>query len=74
MLLRKLTLENYGPYVGKQSIDLVPRSSEHPVILIGGMNGSGKTSILEAIQLVLFGKRADCAGRKELSYGQYLRE
>lgn len=74
MLFTKLVLQNYGPYTGHQSIDLTPKCPDRPIILIGGMNGSGKTSILDAIQLVLFGKRANCAGRQGLSYGNFLKE
>ncbi len=74
MVFRELFLENYGPYAGVQRLDLSPVSDDKPVILIGGMNGAGKTSILDAVLLVLFGKRADCAGRKQLSYGNFLKE
>ena len=59
MLLQKIILENYGLYAGKVEIDLTPRlryGQERPIILIGGNNGTGKTTFLDAIRLVLYGK------------------
>lgn len=73
MLFTEIILENYGPFLGKQSIRLSPVSEDKPIVLIGGMNGAGKTSILDAITLALFGKRADCSGRQNVSYGSFLK-
>jgi DNA sulfur modification protein DndD len=61
MILRTISLENFGLYAGRQTLDLVPgRDAErdHPVVLIGGKNGAGKTTLLEAVRLALYGKRA----------------
>ncbi|MER7662057.1 DNA sulfur modification protein DndD [Streptomyces sp. NPDC096193] len=73
MLLRKITLEEFGAYRGKQSLDLTPKKNK-PIILIGGLNGCGKTTLLDAIQLVLYGARARCSGRANKPYETYLRE
>ncbi|MYV94329.1 DNA sulfur modification protein DndD [Streptomyces sp. SID1034] len=73
MLLRKITLEEFGAYRGKQSLDLTPKKNK-PIILIGGLNGCGKTTLLDAIQLVLYGNRARCSGRGAKAYETYLRE
>ncbi|WP_328514060.1 DNA sulfur modification protein DndD [Streptomyces mirabilis] len=73
MLLRKITLEEFGAYRGKQSLDLTPKKNK-PIILIGGLNGCGKTTLLDAIQLALYGNRARCSGRGTKSYEVYLRE
>jgi DNA sulfur modification protein DndD len=73
MLLRKITLEEFGAYRGKQSLDLTPKKNK-PIILIGGLNGCGKTTLLDAIQLALYGNRARCSGRGAKSYETYLRE
>ncbi|MFD6294183.1 DNA sulfur modification protein DndD [Streptomyces sp. NPDC060235] len=73
MLLRKIALEEFGAYRGKQSLDLTPQKNK-PIILIGGLNGCGKTTLLDAIQLVLYGNRARCSGRGAKSYETYLRE
>ena len=74
MLFRELVLENFGSYLGKNTINLLPDLSEdsRPIILIGGMNGGGKTTIMDAIRLALYGARAQCSTRGSLSYGDFL--
>lgn len=73
MILDKLILENVGTFRGKHVITLTPPSSKKPVILIGGLNGAGKTTILEAIHLALYGPLAQATGRRSGSYESYLR-
>ena len=55
MLLTNLTLENYGVYQGRNELDL-SCSPEKPIVLIRGLNGNGKTTILEAMMIALYGK------------------
>jgi DNA sulfur modification protein DndD len=59
MILDKLSLTDFRVFSGQHEIDLTPRVKYHkkrPVILFGGLNGAGKTTILTAIRLVLHGK------------------
>jgi DNA sulfur modification protein DndD len=74
MLFRELVLENFGSYLGKNTLNLLPDSSaeSRPIILIGGMNGGGKTTIMDAMRLALYGARAQCSTRGNLSYGDFL--
>jgi DNA sulfur modification protein DndD len=74
MLFRELVLENFGSYLGKNTINLLPDLSadSRPIILIGGMNGGGKTTIMDAMRLALYGARAQCSTRGNLSYGDFL--
>ena len=72
MELRDLTLHNVGVYHGKQTVNLAT-TPERPIVLIGGLNGCGKTTLLDALQLCLYGNRARCAGRGNLGYDAYLR-
>ena len=74
MLFRELVLGNFGSYLGKNTINLLPDLGEdsRPIILIGGMNGGGKTTIMDAIRLALYGARAQCSTRGSLSYGDFL--
>ena len=71
MLLKELSIENFGIYKGKHLIDLTVEEGK-PVILFGGLNGGGKTTFLDALQLVLYGKHAKCSNRGTLAYGTYL--
>jgi len=77
MILNQLTLANFCVYRGEQTIDLRPTTRNgkfRPIVLFGGINGGGKTTILDAIQLVLYGNRATCSKKNEKSYEQFLRE
>lgn len=71
MMIKRLQLYNFGIYAGNNSFNF---SLEKPVVLIGGMNGRGKTTFLEAIVLSLYGSNSAMykeSGYK--TYGQYLR-
>ncbi|MDE8673625.1 MULTISPECIES: DNA sulfur modification protein DndD [Priestia] len=62
MLLKKLIFDNYKTYYGLQEIDLyipekVREEKSQNIILLGGLNGAGKTTILKAILYILFGQR-----------------
>jgi DNA sulfur modification protein DndD len=75
MQFLELVLQNFGPYIGRQEIDLRPTETdgvEAPIILFGGMNGGGKTTLMDAIRLALYGQRAQCSTRGNLSYGDFL--
>ncbi|QLE55600.1 DNA sulfur modification protein DndD [Nostoc sp. TCL26-01] len=76
MIFLELVLENFGPYCGKQVINLDPRTEENlrPIILLGGMNGGGKTTLMDAIRLALYGQRAQCSTRGNLSYSDFLNQ
>lgn len=73
MIIDSLLLENIGTFRGKNEIPLAPMTSKKPVVLIGGLNGAGKTTILEAIHLVLYGSLSQGLGRRTGSYDSYLR-
>jgi DNA sulfur modification protein DndD len=73
MFLRAISLRNFGAYQGEHHMDLTT-SPGRPVVLIGGLNGCGKTTLLDAIQLALYGARARTSGRGGRSYNRYLRD
>ena len=71
MIINRLTMYNFGVYAGTNTFEFTHKK---PIVLIGGMNGRGKTTFLEAILLSLYG--ANSAAYKESkynSYNQYLR-
>jgi DNA sulfur modification protein DndD len=74
MIFRELILENFGPYRGRQVLDLRPGDEQQTVILFGGMNGGGKTTLMDAIRLALYGHRAPCSTRGTLAYPEFLRQ
>ena len=58
MILTSVILHNYTAFEGTQEINLsTTENAEQNIILIGAMNGSGKTSFLEAVKLCLYGER-----------------
>ena len=57
MWISKLELTCFKSYQ-HQIFDFPPPDNGRNIILIGGMNGFGKTSILEALYLCLYGKEA----------------
>ena len=77
MLFLELTVENFGPYRGKQVIDLRPKINDNgvsPIVLFGGMNGGGKTTLMDAMRLALYGQRAQCSTKGNLSYPDFLKQ
>jgi len=76
MIFLELVLQNFGPYCGRQVINLNPKTEDdlRPIILLGGMNGGGKTTLMDAIRLALYGQRAQCSTRNNLSYADFLRQ
>ena len=59
MIISSLTLENFRVFKGKHRIDLETKK-DLPIVLFGGLNGAGKTTILTAVKLVLFGVPFGC--------------
>lgn len=74
MILKSLSLKNFGPYAGTCVIDLSPTPGpvDRPICLIGALNGSGKTSLLDGIVLALYGPRARCSTRADQSWKDFL--
>jgi DNA sulfur modification protein DndD len=73
MILDSIRLENFGAYEGVQEAQLTPQDHK-PVILFGGMNGGGKTTMLDALQLALYGSRAKISNRGRMGYRDYLQD
>jgi DNA sulfur modification protein DndD len=74
MIFQELILENFGPYHGRQVFDLRPGKDQQTIVLFGGMNGGGKTTLMDAIRLALYGHRASCSTRGNLSYPEFLKQ
>ena len=75
MIFHQLTLNDFGLFGGEQTFSLTPRiryKKRRPVILIGGKNGTGKTTILEAVRLCLYGARSLGNRVSRRAYHRYL--
>lgn len=68
MILTRLSVTDFGVFRGTHTIDLSPKS-HRPIILFGGKNGAGKSTVLEALRLCLYGTGA----LGTISKDQYLR-
>jgi DNA sulfur modification protein DndD len=74
VILHALHLHNVGVYKGRQTLHLTPPDRDHPVILIGALNGGGKTTLLGALQLALYGSRVQGIDRSRRGYQRHLEE
>lgn len=75
MHFSEIELYNYGIYKGQHNITLINQRDKKNITLVGGMNGRGKTTILDAIFLCLYGRKAIeyVVGKKE-SYSKFLKD
>src|SRR5688572_9735411 len=72
MFFERLLVQNLGVFRGEHVLDFIPAHPEKPIVLVGALNGSGKTTVIEALQLGLYGKRAGYGWRGATAYSQYL--
>jgi len=56
---RKLTIENYKSFQFATEIPFPVSEDGHSIYLIGGMNGAGKTAIMESINYCLYGGKVE---------------
>ncbi|WP_045611015.1 DNA sulfur modification protein DndD [Vibrio vulnificus] len=73
MKFRKLSIDNYKSFQFPTEIHFPDSENGKSIFLIGGMNGAGKTSIMESINYCLYGGKADeifrAINRKEIAKG-----
>ncbi|MDA8790093.1 DNA sulfur modification protein DndD [Pseudomonadales bacterium] len=77
MLLKSLSLNNFGVFSGMHTIDLSPRikhNRKKPIVLFGGLNGAGKTTTLTAVRLALYGRQSMGRSITKQAYHQQLIE
>ncbi|WP_300244756.1 DNA sulfur modification protein DndD [Pseudomonas sp.] len=77
MIIDSLSVLDFRVFSGAHDFDLVPKikgGKNAPIVLFGGLNGGGKTTILSALKLALYGKGVLGSGATVAEYHQYLRE
>ena len=78
MIIKNLIVNNFRVFRGVHEIDLAPRKQKDyheaaaPIILFGGLNGAGKTSILTAVRVALYGRAAFGRGMSSAEYQDQL--
>lgn len=75
MLIRELTLTDFRVYEGANHFNLAPEKragKTRPIILFGGLNGAGKTSILLGVRLALYGRLCLGSTVSQKRYDQFL--
>lgn len=73
MKFNYLTIENYKSFQFPTKLEFPQSETGKSIFLVGGMNGAGKTSIMEAVNICLYGERTDVIyksiNHKELAKG-----
>lgn len=73
MKFRKFTIENYKSFQFPTELIFEEGENEKSIFLIGGMNGSGKTAVMEGINYCLYGAKSEeifrSINRKSLALG-----
>lgn len=58
MKINRIVLYNFNSYEGLNEFDFTSNDGDKNIILIGGKNGAGKTSLFTAIKIALYGPLA----------------
>ncbi len=71
MIISRLSITNFRNYSGTTEVDLGIDGS-HNIVLFGGQNGAGKTSMVDAIRLCLYGHKMNGEPLSEVKYQEFL--
>ena len=73
MIIKEYTINHLGPFNDKFTINLdVQNNQKKPIILIGGRNGRGKTTLFDGIKLCLYGIFFQGKKLNEREYQDYI--
>ncbi len=75
MRFKLLLIKNFGVFADTQTFDLTPiKKGNHfkPIIIFGGKNGTGKTTLLEAFQVCLYGSSFKGQKMPTAEYHRYI--
>ena len=74
MIIESLKVNNFRVFKGEHLFDLAPKSTngQRPIVLFGGLNGAGKTTMLTAVRLSLYGRQSLGSATTTKAYQQFL--
>lgn len=76
MILSRLEVSNFRSFRGTHTLNLSPcdeTNSKRPIVLFGGLNGTGKTTLFLAIKLALYGRAIGEGGYTTDRYTSFIR-
>lgn len=71
MIIRQIVITDFKNYKDQNKINLDTKDQKN-IVLIGGFNGAGKTSLTEAIRLCLYGSQLSGNTMSDVKYQSYL--
>ncbi len=77
MMFKRLEVENFGPFKGKLCLNLDVNDASNdfkPLVIIGGKNGTGKTTLFEAIKICLYGRFFKGKILSSQAYAKYINQ
>ena len=75
MFFTKIQLYNYGIYKGLHDIALSDSLGQKNITLSGGLNGRGKTTLIDSVFLCLYGRKStEFITGKKIAYNKVLRD
>ena len=74
MIINNLEIKNFGIYYGTNNFSFDIDNEDKNIILFGGENGSGKTTILQAIKIALYGSLVFGHKTNSKSYNDYIKD
>lgn len=75
MRFKRLEITNFGVFSEEQSFNLLPVKNldcSKPIIIFGGKNGTGKTTLLEAFKICLYGNSFKGQRIPKWKYNKYV--
>ncbi len=75
MIFKELKVTDFRAFSGEHVFDLEPRKrlgESRPIVLFGGLNGSGKTTTLLAIRVAIHGRQSLGQGTSTAQYHAFL--
>lgn len=74
MIIDRLHMQNFRAFEGTHKLVLRPAGPGRSIVLVSTEHDHSRSSVMEALKLALYGKRADLRQRSARAYHDYLRQ